>query len=71
LKNGWPGALLPAVRDRLNSEIRRVLNDARRLPLDASALDEPEKLYAANMSSYGSVDVTRAVEDTFQIEFPA
>ncbi len=56
--------------DELYSEIRRVLNDAGRLPLDAGALDEHADLYAAGMSSYASVDVMLELEDTFEIEFP-
>jgi acyl carrier protein len=57
--------------DELHSEIRRVLNDAGRLPLDAGVLDEHADLYAAGMSSHASVDVMLELEDTFEIEFPA
>ncbi len=57
--------------DEFHSEIRRVLNDAARLPLDAGALDENADLYAAGMSSHASVDVMLELEDTFEIEFPA
>lgn len=57
--------------DEIYSEIRRILNDAGRLPLDAYALDEHADLYAAGMSSYASVDVMLELEDTFEVEFPA
>ena len=52
------------------AEIRRVLNDAGRLPVDASTLDEDADLYLAGMSSHASVDVMLELEDTFEIEFP-
>jgi acyl carrier protein len=57
--------------DELYSEIRRVLNEAGMLPLDAGGLDEHADLYAAGMSSHASVDVMLELEDTFEIEFPA
>jgi acyl carrier protein len=52
-------------------EIRRVLNDAGRLPIDAATLDEHADLYLAGMSSHASVDVMIELEETFEIEFPA
>jgi acyl carrier protein len=55
----------------LYAEIRRVLNDAGRLPLDANTLDEHADLYLAGMSSHASVDVMLELEDTFEIQFPA
>jgi acyl carrier protein len=55
----------------LNTEIRRVLNDAGRLPLDANTLDDHADLYLAGMSSHASVDVMLELEDTFEVEFPA
>ncbi len=57
--------------DDLNSEIRRVLNDAGRLPLDANTLGDHADLYLAGMSSHASVDVMLELEDTFDVEFPA
>lgn len=57
--------------DRLNAEIRRVLNDVGRLPLDANTLGDRADLYLAGMSSHASVDVMLALEDAFDIEFPA
>lgn len=57
--------------DEFHSEIRRVSERRAELPLDAGALDEPEDLYAAGMRWHASVDVTLALEDTFEIEFPS
>jgi acyl carrier protein len=59
-----------AMTDRLDGEIRRVLNEAGRLPVDANDLDERADLYAAGMSSHASVNVMLALEETFDIEFP-
>jgi acyl carrier protein len=53
--------------DKLHSEIRRVLNDAGRLPLDAGALDEHADLNAAGMSSHANVDAMLELD----VEFPA
>jgi acyl carrier protein len=55
----------------LNSEIRRVLNEVARLPVDADTLGDHEDLYVAGMSSHASVDVMLELEETFEIEFPA
>lgn len=55
----------------LDAKIRRVLNDAGRLPLDANTLDNQADLYVAGMSSHASVDVMLELEDTFDIEFPS
>jgi len=55
----------------LEAEIRRVLNEFGRLPVDANTLDDRADLYLAGMSSHASVDVMLELEDTFGIEFPA
>jgi acyl carrier protein len=57
--------------ERVESEIRRVLNEVGRLPVDADTLDDRADLYLAGMSSHASVDVMIELEDTFGIEFPA
>jgi len=54
-----------------SEEIRRVLNEVGRLPVDAATLDENADLYLAGMSSHASVDVMIELEDAFEIEFPA
>jgi acyl carrier protein len=54
----------------LNEEIRQVLSDHARLPVDPGALDEHADLFQAGMSSHASVNVMLALEDTFDVEFP-
>ena len=57
--------------DGLNAEIRRILNEAGRLPFDADAIDDRSDLYSAGMGSHATVDVMLALEETFEIEFPS
>jgi acyl carrier protein len=54
----------------LAPEIRRVLRDHARLPVDVDALDDQADLFRAGMSSHASVNVMLALEDAFDIEFP-
>lgn len=54
----------------LNDEIRRVLSDHARLPVQAASIDEHADLFQAGMSSHASVNVMLALEDAFDIEFP-
>jgi acyl carrier protein len=54
----------------LSPEIREVLRDHARLPVDVSGLDDHADLFAAGMSSHASVNVMLALEDNFDIEFP-
>ncbi len=56
--------------EAVKSTIRRVLNEAGRLPIDANGLDDNADLYSAGMSSHSTVDVMLALEDTFGFEFP-
>jgi acyl carrier protein len=51
-------------------QIRQVLRDHGRLPVDADAIDDHADLFAAGMSSHASVNVMLALEDSFDIEFP-
>ena len=53
-----------------DSEIRGVLRDHARLPVDVDSLDDGADLFAAGMSSHASVSVMLALEDTFDVEFP-
>jgi acyl carrier protein len=53
-----------------DSEIRGVLRDHARLPVDVDSLDDSADLFAAGMSSHASVNVMLALEDTFDVEFP-
>jgi acyl carrier protein len=51
-------------------EIRSVLKDHARLPVDVYALAVDADLYQAGMTSHASVNVMLALEDRFDIEFP-
>ncbi|HTX10891.1 MAG TPA: acyl carrier protein [Solirubrobacteraceae bacterium] len=51
-------------------EIRRVLRDYARLPVDVDSLDDHADLYRAGLSSHASVNVMLALEDAFDVEFP-
>jgi acyl carrier protein len=53
-----------------DSEIRTVLRDHARLPVDVETLGDDADLFAAGMSSHASVNVMLALEDAFDIEFP-
>jgi acyl carrier protein len=51
-------------------EIRRVLRDHGRLPVDVDSLDDHADLFVAGMTSHASVSVMLALEDAFDVEFP-
>jgi acyl carrier protein len=51
-------------------QIRAVLRDHARLPVDVESLNDDADLFAAGMSSHASVNVMLALEDTFDVEFP-
>jgi acyl carrier protein len=51
-------------------EIRRVLREHARLPVDIDTLDDQADLFRAGMSSHASVNVMLALEDAFDTEFP-
>ena len=54
----------------LAPEIRRVLREHGRLPVDVDTLGDQADLFRAGMSSHASVNVMLALEDAFDIEFP-
>ena len=54
----------------LAEEIRRVLRDHARLPVEIGSLGDQTDLFRAGMSSHASVNVMLALEDAFDIEFP-
>jgi acyl carrier protein len=56
--------------DEVKTEIRRVLRDHARLPVDVDGLDDHADLFLAGMTSHASVNVMLALEDAFDIEFP-
>ncbi len=51
-------------------QIRQVLRDHARLPVEIDSLDDSADLFQAGMSSHASVNVMLALEDSFDIEFP-
>ena len=51
-------------------EIRRIVKEHGRLPVDAGDLATDADLYDAGMTSHASVNVMLALEDEFDVEFP-
>ena len=51
-------------------EIREIVGEHGRLPVDADALADDADLYEAGMTSHASVNVMLALEDDFDVEFP-
>jgi acyl carrier protein len=56
--------------DQLKDQIRDVLRDHARLPVDVESVDDHADLFQAGMSSHASVNVMLALENTFDVEFP-
>ena len=54
----------------MTDDIRQILNEHGRLPIDVSTIAESADLYQAGLSSHASVNVMLALEDRFDIEFP-
>ena len=55
--------------DRITT-IRHLVGQHGKLTTDASAIGVDQSLYAAGLTSHGSVNVMLAIEDEFDIEFP-
>jgi acyl carrier protein len=51
-------------------EIRRVLREHARLPVEVDSLADDSDLFAAGMTSHASVNLMLALEDAFDLEFP-
>jgi acyl carrier protein len=51
-------------------EIRRIVQEHGRLPIDVAELPLEADLYEAGMTSHASVNVMLALEDAFDVEFP-
>jgi acyl carrier protein len=58
------------VSDAIRTQIRRVLRDHARLPVDPASLTDRADLFQAGMTSHASVNVMLALEDEFDVEFP-
>jgi len=53
-----------------DDEIRAVLAEHGRLPVDVATLAADADLYQAGLTSHASVNVMLALEDAFDVEFP-
>jgi acyl carrier protein len=56
--------------EQTRTAIRQVLSAHAKLSVDVSTLPDDADLFAAGMSSFASVNVMLALEDSFDIEFP-
>jgi acyl carrier protein len=56
--------------DPIREQVRQVLGEHARLPVDVSALSDDADLFQAGMTSHASVNVMLALEDSFDVEFP-
>lgn len=54
----------------MTDQIREVIRDHVRLPVDVDTLDDTADLYQAGMTSHASVGLMLALEDAFDVEFP-
>jgi acyl carrier protein len=54
----------------VHEQIRQVISEHGRLPVDVQTLSGDADLYEAGMTSHASVNVMLGLEDHFDIEFP-
>jgi acyl carrier protein len=54
----------------VHDEIRQIITQHGRLPVDVQTLSDDADLYEAGMTSHASVNVMLALEGEFDIEFP-
>jgi acyl carrier protein len=54
----------------VHDEIRQIISQHGRLPVDIKTLSDDADLYEAGMTSHASVNVMLGLEDHFDIEFP-
>ena len=54
----------------MTDQIRTVLKEHGRLPVDVDTLADDADLFQAGMTSHASVNVMLGLEDAFDIEFP-
>jgi acyl carrier protein len=54
----------------MNEEIRKILQEHARLPVDVESLSADSDLFQAGMTSHASVNLMLALEDHFDLEFP-
>jgi acyl carrier protein len=54
----------------MTDQIRHIVQEHGRMPVEVTTLPEDADLYEAGMTSHASVNVMLALEDQFDIEFP-
>ncbi len=54
----------------MNDQIRDVIRQFGKLPVDVDTLSDTDDLYRAGLTSHASVNLMLALEDAFDIEFP-
>lgn len=54
----------------MEEQIRAVVAEHGRLPVDAAALGVDDDLFRAGLTSHASVNLMLALEEAFDIEFP-
>jgi acyl carrier protein len=54
----------------VEEQIRQVIAEHARLPVDVAELDDHADLFQAGMTSHASVNVMLALEEAFDVEFP-
>ena len=62
--------MLSGMTEAIANEVRKVLVQHARLPIDVRLLGDGDDLYASGMTSAASVEVVLAIEDRFDISFP-
>jgi acyl carrier protein len=56
--------------DNMTDEIRQIVADNGKLPVDVATLTEDDDLFDAGMTSHANVNVMLALEDVYDVEFP-
>ncbi len=54
----------------VSDQVRNIIKEHGRLPVDVQALDDDADLYQAGMTSHASVNLMLALEAAFDVEFP-
>ena len=54
----------------MTDQIRDILAEHARMPVDPSTLSDSDDLYDCGMTSHASVQVMLAIEEAFDVEFP-
>jgi acyl carrier protein len=54
----------------VSDQVRQIIKEHGRLPVDVGALDDDADLYQAGMTSHASVNLMLALESAFDVEFP-